>query len=279
MKIGVFDSGYGGLSVFKHLEAQLPDYDYVYLGDNARAPYGPRTIQEVRQYTAEAIDFFVAKGCKLIILACNTASAMALRWIQQQYLPQKYPDIKVLGVLIPAVEEAALISNNQSIGVMATAGTVNAGSFYEEIIKLLPEASVKQIACPTLVPLIEAGDFRSDILTKAIKEYLEPLVDAHVDTIILGCTHYELIESVVERYIPESISLVSVGQVIAVRLTAYLQHHLEIDEKLSHQGHRSYFTTGSTADFSVHGEIFLGHALQVEQVVLSGQNTPEYKAV
>lgn len=269
-KIGLFDSGYGGLSIMRDVVRTLPDYDYIYLGDSARTPYGPKSADEVKQYTRQAVDFLFDQGCELIILACNTASAQALRWIQQQHLPAQWPDKKVLGVLIPAAEAAVEITKNGRIGVMATAGTVAAGSFVDEIKKLRPEVEVFQQACPKLVELVEVGEVRDETLRRVVTEYSTSLTQQKVDTIILGCTHYELIQPAIAEVLPANINLVAEGFVVASKLAEYLDRHIEIKQKLSQKQNRSFFTTGDTQTFIDLGGYFYGQPLSVVKAHFEG---------
>lgn len=264
MKIGVFDSGFGGLSILRHIREALPDYDYVYLGDNARAPYGPRTREEVIAFTTQAVDFLFKQDCQLIILACNTASAMALRHIQQVYLPAHYPERRILGVLIPAAEAAVAASTHGRVGVMATQGTVESGSFESEIQKLKTDTIVVQEACPALVPLIEQGSHNSEDIVTALKGYLQPLIEAGVESIILGCTHYELIRPLIREVVPSPIHLVVEGVEVAERLSDYLRRHPETERLLSLGGSLVAFTTGNVEQFERLGSGFYGHPLSAQ---------------
>jgi glutamate racemase len=267
-KIGVFDSGYGGLSILRDVVRTLPQYDYIYLGDSARTPYGPRTREEVYVYTREAVDFLFREGCELIILACNTASAQALRRIQQEHMPEYWPGKKVLGVLIPAAESAVEQSTNGRIGVMATQGTVAAGSFVEEIKKLSPQANVFQQACPKLVPLVEAGEINDEPLHSAIREYVRPLIDADIDTLILGCTHYELILPAITADLPSHITVVAEGFVVAGELAEYLERHPEMETKLAKKENRLFYTTGDESTFEMMGGYFYGEPLVATKISL-----------
>lgn len=265
-KIGIFDSGYGGLSIMRDVVRVLSDYDYVYLGDSARTPYGPKTADEVKIYTCEAVDFLSDQGCELIILACNTASAQTLRWIQQQHLPAHHPDKKVLGVLIPAAEAAVEMTKNNRVGVMATAGTVQAGSFVDELQKLRPNIKVFQQACPKLVELVEAGEVHDETLRRAIVEYSAPLIAQKVDTIILGCTHYELIQPAIAEVLPADIQLVAEGFVVASKLADYLSRHPEIASKLTTTQQQLFYTTGDVTNFTALGSYFYGEPLVATKI-------------
>ncbi|HEX4662403.1 MAG TPA: glutamate racemase [Candidatus Saccharimonadales bacterium] len=267
-KIGIFDSGYGGLSIMRDVVRSLPQYDYIYLGDSARTPYGPKTTEEVRQYTVQAVDFLFTAGCELIILACNTASAQALRYIQQQHLPLVWPNKRILGVLIPAAETAAEITENNRIGIMATIGTVQAGSFVDEIKKLKNEVKIFQQACPKLVELVEAGEVHDQPLVDAITEYVTPLLHQNVDTIILGCTHYELIQPTITELVPKTINIVAEGAVVADKLVDYLHRHPEIEQKLTQTKDRSFYTTGDIDTFIRLGSYFYDQLLTAEKIEL-----------
>lgn len=234
-KIGVFDSGYGGLSILKAVRSELPEYDYLYLGDNARAPYGVLDNETIYEYTKEAVDALFQQGCQLIILACNSASAVALRKLQQVYLPSHYPDRRVLGVLIPAAEIVAQ-KEYKNIGVMATPATVASKSFTAEIHKLSPGTMVIEQACPKLVPLIERHVLSGAELESALKEYIEPILSDEIEVIILGCTHYELIVSEIKKILPKGVDIVCEGSVVGDKLKEYLANHPEIEATLYKHG-------------------------------------------
>lgn len=265
--IGVFDSGLGGLSVFKEIVRALPEYQYVYLGDTARAPYGSRTSEEVYQFTLEAIDFLFAKGCELVVLACNTTSAEALRKIQQEYLPTRYPDRRVLGVIVPTAEEAVLVTKNHRIGVMATEGTVKSETFVREIQKLLPDAEVFQEACPLLVPLVEAGEHNSDASRGALEEYLKPLVDKDIDTLILGCTHYEFLLPQIQEIVAGRTAIISEAEIIAHKLKDYLARH-PVETRLSHSQGITFYATGEIERFRKLGSEFFGESIDPKEIRL-----------
>ncbi len=256
--IGIFDSGYGGLTVMREIVEQLPDYDYVYLGDNARAPYGNRSFETVYQYTWEAVQWLFAKGCPLIILACNTASAKALRTIQQQNLPVTFPDRRVLGVIRPTAEVMDQFTSSGKIGILATKGTVQSNSYVLEINKLFPQLAIYQQACPLWVPLVENKEFDSHGADYFVKKCLHELLakEKGIDTILLACTHYPVLIKKITEYTPVHIKIVSQGEIVAKSLADYLQRHPEIDEKLSKHGSRSFFTTDATTDFDDHATIF-----------------------
>ena len=266
--IGVFDSGFGGLVVLREFLAVLPQYDYLYLGDNARIPYGTRSDRVVIRFTQQAVDYLFRQGCQLIILACHTASAKALRTIQQVYLPDRYPERRVLGVLIPTVEEALAASPRKRIGVIGTEGTVNSRSFELELHKLDPTVQVFQQACPLLVPLIEEGEQDWEGTAMILKRYLTPIQQASVDTLILGCTHYSILKGRVAAVMEDSPRLICSGQVTAGKLVDYLQRHPEIEVRLSRGRNRRYLTTDLTPRFQHLASLFMGHPLDSEVVEL-----------
>src|SRR5512135_1010691 len=235
--IGVFDSGFGGLVVLREFLQVLPQYDYLYLGDNARIPYGTRSDRVVQRFTEQAVDYLFRQGCQLIVLACHTASARALRKIQQVYLPQRYPDRRVLGVLIPTVEEALVRSRSKRIGVIATEGTVISQSFELELKKLDPEVEVVQQACPLLVPIIESGEQDWEGTTLILRRYLAPFQN-QVDTLILGCTHYSILKDKVKAILGDGHDLICSGQVTAAKLVDYLKRPPEMEARLGQGGTR-----------------------------------------
>ncbi len=255
--IGIFDSGLGGLTILKSLLRELPSYDYIYLGDIARVPYGSRSFDTIYLYTLEAVDFLFEKGCKLIILACNTASAAALRKIQQEYLPLNYPDRRVLGVLIPAAEEAAKITKNGKVGVIGTEATVKSETLKYELIKQNSNLKVYQSACPLLVPIIEAGEMRWVGLDLILKKYLKPLKEKNVDTLVLGCTHYSVIKKEIAKVMGSKVKIVSEDDIIGFKLKNYLLRHPEMEKKLSKKRKRYYFTTSYSQNFNEIAKIFL----------------------
>lgn len=266
--IGVFDSGFGGLVVLREFLAQLPQYDYLYLGDNARIPYGTRSDRVVIRFTRQAVDYLFRQGCELIILACHTASAKALRTIQQTYLPERYPGRRVLGVLIPTVEEAVALSPRKRIGVIGTEGTVTSRSFEMELHKLDPQVQVFQQACPLLVPLIEEGEQDWEGTTMILQRYLASIRQADVDTLILGCTHYSILKDKVAALIGNGTRLICSGQVTAAKLVDYLRRHPEIESRLGRGGSRRYLTTDLTPRFQRLASLFMGRNLDSEVVEL-----------
>jgi glutamate racemase len=268
--IGVFDSGYGGLSVLKEFIRLMPEYDFYYLGDNARAPYGPRSFETVYQYTLEAVKALFDLGCHLVILACNTASAKALRTIQQKDLPKIDPARRVLGVIRPSVEAIGEHKLSGSIGVLGTKGTVLSDSYPLEIKKLYPKLNVIQEACPMWVPLVENNEYNKPgadyFVHKNIKALLKKKLD--IDTVILACTHYPLLENKIKKYLPENIRLVSQGAIVAESLKDYLHRHPEMDKKCTKSSVYKFFTTDSPEIFKEHGKIFCDKINQVEHIVL-----------
>ncbi len=256
--IGVFDSGYGGLTVFRSIASLLPQYDYLYLGDNARAPYGNRSFETVHQYTLECVEWFFKMGCPLVILACNTASAKALRTIQQQDLQHIGPDKRVLGVIRPTAEVIGTYSQTKSVGVLGTKGTVNSDSYKLEINKFSPEIRVHQKACPMWVPMVEYGEYESDGADYFVKKYLDELLTnaPDIDTILLACTHYPLLIDKIKKYLPDGIKIVSQGPIVAESLEGYLERHSEIESKISKNGNIHFYTTDDTMDFDSHASVF-----------------------
>lgn len=244
-KIGVFDSGYGGLTILKELIAELPEYEYIYLGDNARAPYGTKSYDVVFQYTLEAVEFLFEKGCELIILACNTASAKALRTIQQTILPKKYPGKRVLGVIRPSTEKVGLLTKTNKIGVLATEGTVKSDSYKIEIAKFNQGVAVFQLACPLWVPLIENKKWNTVHGRSLIKEDISTLLrlDSEIDTIILACTHFPLIIDYLLEIIPRHITILGQGDIVAKSLSVYLDKHNWLSMKLNKEGKITFYTS------------------------------------
>jgi glutamate racemase len=261
--IGVFDSGYGGLTVLKELINDLPQYDYLYLGDNARAPYGPRSFDTVYQYTLQCVKWFFKQGCPLVILACNTASAKALRTIQQKDLPVIDPEKRVLGVIRPTAEIIGNFTKTNTIGILGTTGTVQSNSYPIEIQKFFPNVSVIQQACPLWVPLVESNEYKSEGADYFIKKSLDELMakSKHIDTILLACTHYPLLLDKIKRFIPKGMNIISQGEIIAESLKDYLNRHPEIEEKCSKTGAFNLYTTDSEEDFDKHSVVFFGKAI------------------
>jgi len=268
--IGIFDSGYGGLTVFKAIADLLPGYDYVYLGDNSRAPYGNRSFDTVHNYTLQCVKWFFEQGCPLVILACNTASAKALRTIQQIDLPSLAPGKRVLGVIRPTAEVIGNYSSTGKVGVMGTSGTVNSESYKIEIGHFFPEMTVYQQACPMLVPLIENGEHESKGADYFVKKYVDALLaqGPDIDTILLACTHYPLLENKIREFLPQGVKLISQGAIVANSLANYLERHPEIESQISRNGVTRYFTTDDAAEFDLKGSLFRGDVVRSQHVAL-----------
>ena len=272
--IGIFDSGYGGLTVFKSIVQSLPQYNYVYLGDNARAPYGDHSFEAIYEYTLECVEWLFAKGCPLVILACNTASAKALRSIQQKVLPIKYPHHRVLGVIRPTAEVIGEYTSTDVIGVMGTRGTVNSESYLLEINKFFPNILVNQQSCPMWVPLVENNEHLSPGADFYVEKYVTELLDksSSIDTILLACTHYPLLVPKIEKFLPNGIRMVSQGDIVAKSLVDYLDRHEEMKSQLGINHLRSFYTTGECKVFDEHASVFFD-----DQVTsLSIDVTPEF---
>jgi glutamate racemase len=270
--IGIFDSGYGGLTVMREILRVLPQYDYLYLGDNARAPYGPRSYDTVYRYTLEAVRWFFGQGCPLVILACNTASAKALRTIQQQDLPvMEDPDRRVLGVIRPTAEVIGQYSRSREVGVLGTAGTVSSASYPLEIQKFFPDIRVWQQGCPMWVPIVENGEHEGAGADYFVKKCLEELLaqSDRIDTVLLACTHYPLLLPKIRKYLPAGVEVLSQGEIVADSLADYLLRHPEMEARISRgqpAGDRKFFTTDDTADFDRHAAIFLGRPVASRHV-------------
>jgi glutamate racemase len=257
--IGIFDSGYGGLTVFRSIFQQLPAYDYIYLGDTARAPYGNRSFQTIHQYTWECVQWLFKQGCPLVVLACNTASAKALRTIQQQDLQHEDPSKRVLGVIRPTAEVIGNYSKTKEIGVLGTKGTVQSESYLIEIGHFFPDVKVYQQACPLWVPLIENGEYDKPGADYFVEKYLDQILtkSANIDTLLLACTHYPLLQEKIKQFLPTNIQVVSQGDIVAKSLVDYLQRHPEMENKLSESGTQRFFTTtDDTSDFDYYAKMF-----------------------
>jgi glutamate racemase len=268
--IGIFDSGYGGLSVLKEIKKVLPEYDYIYLGDNARTPYGNRSFETVYEFTLQSVKKLFELNCHLVILACNTASAKALRNIQQKNLPVIAPNRRVLGVIRPVTEIIGQFTKTNQVGVLGTTGTIQSLSYPTEINKFFPHIVVTQQACPMWVPLIENNEYLSEGADFFVKKYLDELFDKNknIDTIILGCTHYPLLIDKIKKYTPQSVTILSQGEIVANSLKNYLQRHPEIDSKCTKNAHCKYYTTDSAEMFNRAASIFLDEQLQAEHIQL-----------
>lgn len=270
--IGVFDSGYGGLTILKEFINDLPEYDFIYLGDNARAPYGPRSFDVVYEYTLQSVKKLFEMGCHLVILACNTASAKALRSIQQKDLPQIDPDRRVLGVIRPAVESIGEYTRNGHVGILGTTGTVLSNSYPIELEKWADGKVIKttQEACPIWVPLVENNELDSPGTAYFVSKNIESLLtaDPAIDAIILACTHYPLLLPVIRQFVPENIHLLEQGKVVSSKLAEYLKKHPEMDQKCSKGGTIKYYTTENVEVFDRNATTFIGSLVKSEKVIL-----------
>lgn len=269
--IGVFDSGYGGLTVFKSIARKLPQYNYIYFGDNARAPYGDHSFETIYQYTLECVEWLFAQGCPLVILACNTASAKALRSIQQHILPFKYPDRRVLGVIRPTAEIVDQFTTTKSIGVMGTRGTVNSESYLMEINKFFPNIKVAQQSCPMWVPLIENNEHRDAGADYFVKKYVDQLLakNGAIDCIVLACTHYPLLVPKIREVLPGHINLLAQDDIVADSLALYLESHPEMEGQISKESHQQFFTSGDAKVFDINASTFFGNEVVSTMVDLS----------
>jgi len=268
--IGVFDSGYGGLTVLAEFFETLPEYDFYYLGDNARSPYGPRSFDTVYAYTLQAVKKLFEMGCQLVILACNTASAKALRTIQQNDLPLIDPNRRVLGVIRPSAEVIGLYTKSNNIGILGTTGTVISESYPLEIKKIYPDIVVTQEACPMWVPLVENNEHKNQGADYFIEKNIKSLIikNKNIDTIILGCTHFPLLIDKIRKYVPENIKIVSQGKIVADSLKDYLNRHPEMDERCSKNGKRRFFTTESIDIFMERAQLFCNQIENIEHLEL-----------
>ncbi len=268
--IGVFDSGFGGLTILKEVANLLPQYNYLYLGDNARTPYGTRSFETVYNYTLECVQWFFKQGCHLVILACNTASAKALRTIQQNNLPKIDAYKRVLGVIRPTTEIIGKFTQTNHIGVLATKGTVESNSYRIEIEKFFPEITVHQQACPMWVPLIENNEHQSRGADFFVKEYLDILFkkDERIDTLLLGCTHYPLLLKKIIEYAPLDTTIITQGQIVANSLQNYLQRHKNLERLCLQENSIEFFTTDSPQDFDTKASIFWGSSIKSKLAIL-----------
>ena len=256
--IGVFDSGFGGLTILKNLQKALPQYDYLYLGDNARAPYGSRSFETIFRYTLQAVRELISRGCPLVILACNTASAKALRSIQQDVLPYEFPDKRVLGIVRPTAEEIGKFSKSGHIGIFGTMGTVSSGSYLIEINHFYPELKVTQHACPMWVPLVENGERESEGARFFVKKDIDALLaeDPDIDTLLLACTHYPLLEGAIRSALPEKVNLVFQGDIVTEKTVDYLKRHPEMEHRLTKNGKTRFLTTDTEKFFEKGASLF-----------------------
>lgn len=268
--IGVFDSGYGGLTIYNEIQKLLPQYDYIYLGDNARTPYGTRSFDVVYEFTRQAVHYLFRQGCRLVILACNTASAKALRTIQQVDLPLLDPSRRVLGIIRPTVECVGSATRSRHVGVLATEGTIKSHSYPLEIRKLFPDIEVTGEACPLWVPLVESNEHHSDGADYFVKRHIDNLLanDPLIDTIILGCTHYPILLDKIRQYTPEGITLLTQGAAVAESLKDYLQRHPEIEERCTLEGNTTFCTTEAGGKFGAQASLFLNRPITVKNVTL-----------
>ena len=271
--IGIFDSGYGGLTILRQIRQLMPWYDYLYLGDNARAPYGPRSYEVVYEFTREAVHHLFDAGCPLIILACNTASAKALRSIQQNDLPAMgNKTLRVLGVIRPTVESVGALTHTRHVGLFGTPGTIRSHTYEMEIHKLFPDIVVTGVACPMWVPLVENEEYASPGADYFVQKYLDEMLchDSETDTIILGCTHYPLLLDKIRKYCPEHITLMPQGEYVAHSLCNYLQRHADIEKSISREGTLSMETTEQPGQFSSLASLFLGESalMEVKRITL-----------
>jgi glutamate racemase len=268
--IGIFDSGYGGLTILHGIRQLLPQYDYLYLGDNARAPYGTRSFDVVYEFTRQAVIRLFEMGCHLVILGCNTASAKALRSIQENDLPKLDPKRRVLGIIRPTAEIIGSITHTRHVGIFATEGTIKSESYNLEIHKLFPDITVSGVACPFWVPLVEYNEADSPGADYFVKKRIDQLMrlDADIDTVILGCTHYPLLLPKIHKYMPRGIRIISQGEYVADSLKNYFQRHPEIEQRCTKGGQVHYLTTENPEKFKEQAQIFLHEPVEVENVVL-----------
>jgi glutamate racemase len=268
--IGIFDSGFGGLTVLKRIVERLPQYDYLYLGDNARAPYGGRSEAIVFEFTRQAVDFLFKRDCPLIIIACNTSSAKALRKIQQEILPRSYPDRRVLGVIRPSVEKIVEATSSRNVGILATEGVVLSGAYIKELEKLDPAITVHQQACPLLVPLIEAGEQDWEGTAMIVRRYLAELLARapSADTMLLACTHYPILHDLIRKSVPPGIDILEQGPIVAEKLEDYLFRHPEIERQLGRGKKRLFTTTDTSEKFDRLAQVFYGQPVESRLVTL-----------
>ena len=268
--IGIFDSGYGGLTILHGIRQLLPQYDYLYLGDNARAPYGPRSFDVVYEFTLQAVTRLFEMGCHLVILGCNTASAKALRTIQENDLPKLDAKRRVLGVIRPTAEVIGSLTHSRHVGIFATEGTIKSESYNLEIHKLFPDIKVSGVACPFWVPLVEYNEADSPGADYFVKKRIDQLmrIDPEIDTVILGCTHYPLLLPKIHKYIPRGIRIVSQGEYVATALQSYFEHHSEIEQRCTKGGQTHYLTTENPEKFKEQAQLFLHEPVEVENINL-----------
>ncbi len=270
--IGVFDSGYGGLTILSEIQKLLPQYDYIYLGDNSRAPYGTRSFDVVYEFTKQAVLALFDQECNLVILACNTASAKALRTIQQNDLPYINPNKRVLGIIRPTAEIIGNITKTRHIGIVGTPGTIQSESYSIEISKLHPDIIVNSHACPMWVPIVENNEFNTEGADYFIKKDLDSILnsDKEIDTLILGCTHYPLLIDKIKQYAPSGLQILSQGTYVAESLENYLSRHPEIEDSCTKNGNTQYYTTESASKFKESASIFLNKEIEVKRINIEG---------
>lgn len=266
--IGIFDSGVGGLTILKNIRKELPQYDYIYLGDNARAPYGTRSFEVIYQYTLEAVEKLFSLGCHLVILACNTASAKALRTIQQKDLPRIAPNKRVLGVIRPTTENVHSFTKSKHVGILATLGTVRSESYVIEINKFSPDIQVVQEACPMWVPIVEGNEYNTEGGKYFIQKHIENIFkkDPLIDTLVLGCTHYPILINEIKKHVPAGVNIISQGDIVSKQLKDYLNRHPEMDAKCSKGGGIVYYTTEDPTAFEEKAGIFLEEKISVKHL-------------
>jgi len=279
--IGVFDSGFGGLTILREMERRLPSYSFLYLGDNARAPYGNRSFETVYSYTLEAVRWLFDCGCPLVILACNTASAKALRTIQRNDLGGPHPERRVLGVIRPVTEYVGTLTRSGHIGVLGTAGTVASRSYVIEIERYFPHVKVTQEACPLWVPLVENNEASGEGADYFVRRHVERLcaADPLIDTVVLGCTHYPLLEPKIRKFMPDGISIISQGAIVAARLEEYLERHTDIAERCSRDSQRIFYTSEKAAVFEEPASIFYGSAIRCREMRFGQDKNGDVRSV
>ena len=268
--IGIFDSGYGGLTIYNEIHRLLPQYDYIYLGDNARTPYGTRSFDVVYEFTRQSVRYLFQQGCQLVILACNTASAKALRTIQQTDIPALDPNRRVLGIIRPTVECIGDATDSRHVGVLATEGTIKSHSYPLEIRKLFPDIEVTGEACPIWVPLVETNEYNSDGADYFVKRHVERLLerDPEIDAIILGCTHYPILLDKIRKYTPENVKLITQGTAVATSLKKYLDNHPRMEAMCTKGGTTLFCTTEADGKFGDQASLFLDQPIEVKTVTL-----------
>ncbi len=268
--IGIFDSGYGGLTILHGIRQLLPEYDYLYLGDNARTPYGTRSFEVVYEFTRQAVEKLFEMGCHLVILACNTASAKALRSIQQNDLPKIDPNRRVLGVIRPTAEVIGSLTHNRHVGIFATEGTIRSESYNLEIQKLYPDIKVTGVACPFWVPLVEYNEADSPGADYFVKKRIDQMmrIDPDIDTVILGCTHYPILLPKIHKFMPRGIRIVSQGEYVANSLQHYFERHPEMERRCTKNGQTRYLTTENPERFKEQAQLFLHQPIEVENITL-----------